>query len=167
MRKPNASCAGFSLVEVTLALGVVVLCLVSVFGLLAVGINSASISIDQTSATNILTSIAADLEATKNPSPKNTTAQTSPIFNITIPAGLSSSSGAPVMSATPTTSYIGEDGQPVAAVASARYQLNVWTAASTKTQQETLVRLLISWPARATTATAQGYVETVIALNRT
>ena len=166
MKKRHSSRAGFSLVEVTLALGVVVLCLVSVFGLLAVGINSASISIDQTSATNILTSIAADLEATKNPAPKNTTAQISPIFNITIPAGVSST-GSPVMSTTPTTSYIGEDGQPVAAVASARYQLNVWTAASTKTQQETLVRLLISWPARATTATAQGYVETVIALNRT
>ena len=165
MKKRHSSRAGFSLVEVTLALGVVVLCLVSVFGLLAVGINSASISIDQTSATNILTSIAADLEATKNPAPKNTTAQVSPIFNLTIPAGLTST-GAPAMGTSPATSYIGEDGQP-AAVGSARYQLNVWTAASTKTQQETLVRLLISWPPRAAYTAAQGYVETVIALNRT
>ena len=40
MKTRNTSISGFSLVEVTLALGVVVFCLVTILGLLAVGINS-------------------------------------------------------------------------------------------------------------------------------
>ncbi len=161
MKPRNYSIEGFSLVEVTLALGVVVFCLVSVFGLLAVGVSSTTASIDQTAATNVLTAIASDLESTSNPSPRNSTSQTSPLYQIVIPpAGTATST-------TPATSYIGEDGQLAASASGARYQLNVWTTGSTTTQQETLVRLVISWPPQAAYANAQGYVETVIALNRT
>jgi Tfp pilus assembly protein PilV len=155
MKTRRSSISGFSLVEVTLALGVVVFCLVSVFGLLAVGVSSTTASIDQTAATNILTSIAADLESTAK------AGQTSPVFGITLP--LANAATAQVSPAI----YIGEDGQKAATAATARYQLNVWTTGSTATRQESLVRLVISWPPQAPYANAQGYVETVIALNRT
>jgi len=168
MKKRNPSLSGFSLVEVTFALGVIVFCLVTILGLLAVGVNSTHVSTVQTSAINVLTEVTSDLESTPNITPsyspvsaKGTVAETSPIYGIKLPA---SGAGA---SAIPTTIYIGEDGQKVATATSALYQLNVWTNASTTTQQETFVRLLITWPAAAAYTSAQGYVENIIAINRT
>jgi len=129
--------------------------------LLAVGINQTQISIDQTSAVNVLTQVASDLESTPNPAPRNSTTQTSTIFNVVLPAA------GTALSTTPTTLYIGDDGQPTTATNSARYQLNIWTTGSTATTQETQARLLISWPAQAAYTNAQGTVESVIAINRT
>ncbi len=164
MKKRASSQAGFSLVEVTIALGVVVFCLVTVLGLLAVGINSTHSSTIQTSATNILTAVAADLESTPNaipPTAKNSAPVVSPVYGISLPA---SGTGT---SATPTTIYVGEDGQVTTTAASALYRLSVWTTGSTTQQQETLVRLLITWPASAAYTSPQGFVENVVAINRT
>jgi len=161
MKKRNRAIEAFTLVEVTIALGVVVFCLVSVFGLLAVGTNLSQISIDQTAAVNILTQVSSDLNATPNPVPKNSTAQTSTVFNVVIPASGTATS------TTPTTLYIGDDGQPTTATNTARYQLNIWTTGSSATTQETTARLLISWPAQAAYTNAQGSVESLIAINRT
>jgi len=168
MKKRNPSIAAFSLVEVTLALAVVVIALVALLGLLTVGITSTRASTAQTAATNILTAVAADLEATPNITPsyathvaKGTLAQTSKIYGIAVPAGGS------VASSTPQQKYIGENGQVVASASLALYQLNVWTHPSSTTQQETFARLLITWPPTANYTNAQGYVENIIAINRT
>ena len=173
MKKRNPHTSGFSLVEVTLALGVVVFCLAAILGLLAYGANSTHVSTIQTSATNILTEVTSDVEATPNltaiyqtansPAAKGTIDEYSPIYSIKLPGG-----GSGIVAALQTI-YIGEDGQLVApaAKASALYQLNVWTTASTSTRQETFVRLLISWPATVPYTGAQGYVENVVAINRT
>jgi uncharacterized protein (TIGR02598 family) len=168
MKKRTRSISGFSLVEVTLALGVVVFCLLTIMGLLALGINSTQTSAVQTSATNILTAVSADLQSTPNitaayspASARGSIAETSPIYGITVPASGTTAS------ATPTTIYIGEDGQTVASPGSALYRLTVWTTGSTTTTQETLIRLMITWPAVAPYTAAQGSVENVIALNRT
>ncbi len=167
MKKENRHRSGFSLVEVTLAMGVVVFCLVTVLGLLAVGVNTTHVSTIQTSATNILNAVAADIESTPNitaaytpASAKGSVAEASPIYNITLPASGTAAS------ATPTTIYIGDDGQTATSASSAIYQLNVWTSGATTTQQETLVRLLITWPASASYKQAQGFVENIIAINR-
>jgi Tfp pilus assembly protein PilV len=167
MKKRNPCISGFSLVEVTLALAVVVFGIVTILGLLAVGINSTHVSTTQTSATNILTEVASDLESTPNITPsyspvsaKGSVAKTSPIFGITLPAG-GTGAGTKL-----SPIYIGEDGQ-VTTAGSALYQLNVWTTASSATQQETFVRLLITWPAAAAYTSPQGYVENIIAINRT
>jgi len=161
MKKRNRSTLGFSLVEVTLALGMVVFCLVIIMGLLALGITSTQVSAVQTSATNILTAVVSDLESTQNPLPKNGTSQKSPLYQIVLPAAGTTAS------ATPTTIYIGEDGQVVPSSSGALYRLSVWTTGSTTTQQETLVRLLISWPAPSPYTAAQGSLDNVIAINRT
>jgi Tfp pilus assembly protein PilV len=169
MKKTNQSQAGFSLVEVTLALGVVVFCLVTIMGLLAVGINTTHVSTAQTAAVNILTAVASDVEATPNITPSYSTtvvkgakAETSLIYGIALPAG-----GTGTIATTPQKIYIGENGQVVASASLALYQLNVWVNTSSTTQQETFVRLLITWPAPLAYTSAQSYVENIIAINRT
>jgi Tfp pilus assembly protein PilV len=176
MKKRNPSTSAFSLVELTIALGVVVFSLVTILGLLAVGINSTRTSTVQTAATNILTSVAADLQAYPNITPSYTpvtakgminagrSAIVTPLYGIQLPVG-----GA---AATKNyTIYIGENGQTNSTAAGSIYQLNVWITASntsgTPIHQETFARLLISWPAAVSYLKAQGYVESVVAINRT
>jgi type II secretory pathway pseudopilin PulG len=55
---------GFSLVEVTIALGIAVFAILSVVGLLSVGILSNRISIEETRASTLLTILEADLRNT-------------------------------------------------------------------------------------------------------
>ena len=54
----------FSLVEVTLALGVAAFCLLAVFGLIPVGLQTNRNSTSQTGATNIIADVVADLRGT-------------------------------------------------------------------------------------------------------
>src|SRR5437764_14196767 len=58
------SIAAFSLVEVTLALGVAGFCLIAVFGLLPIGVQTNRNATSQTAATNIMAAVVADLRAT-------------------------------------------------------------------------------------------------------
>src|SRR5215813_5749765 len=53
----------FSLVEVTLALGIAAFCLIAVFGLMPVGVQINRNATSQTAATNIIGAIIADLRA--------------------------------------------------------------------------------------------------------
>jgi type II secretory pathway pseudopilin PulG len=54
----------FSLVEVTLALGVAAFCLIAVFGLMPVGVQTNRNATSQTEGTNIIAAVTADLRAT-------------------------------------------------------------------------------------------------------
>jgi len=65
--KRRGYCA-FSLVEVTLALGIAAFCLIAVFGLMPVGVQTNRNATSQTAATNILSSVVSDIRA----SPKGT-----------------------------------------------------------------------------------------------
>src|SRR5215813_10853354 len=65
--KRLSTAAGFSLVELTLALGVAAFCLIAVFGLVPVGVQTNRNATSQTAATNILSSVVSDIRA----SPKN------------------------------------------------------------------------------------------------
>lgn len=56
--------AAFSLVEVTFALGIAAFCLIAVFGLVPVGVQTNRNATSQTTATNILSSVVSDLRAT-------------------------------------------------------------------------------------------------------
>ena len=55
--------AAFSLVEVTLALGIAAFCLIAVFGLVPVGVQTNRNATSQTTATNILSSVISDIRA--------------------------------------------------------------------------------------------------------
>jgi len=64
---------GFSLVELTLALGVAAFCLIAVFGLVPVGVQTNRNATSQTTATNILSGVIADIRA--SPKGSSTTAK--------------------------------------------------------------------------------------------
>ena len=69
----------FSLVEVTIALGVIAFVLISVFGLLSVGLASNRVSLQETRATGILTLLESDL---RNSHPESAT---STIYGFPLP----------------------------------------------------------------------------------
>src|SRR5438067_305615 len=56
--------AAFSLVEVTLALGIAAFCLLAVFGLMPIGVQTNRNATSQTRATNIMAAVVADMRAT-------------------------------------------------------------------------------------------------------
>jgi uncharacterized protein (TIGR02598 family) len=76
----NCKTAAFSLVEVTLALGVAAFCLLAVLGLLPVGVQTNRNASSQTIASNIIATVVSDLRTTP------AVAMTSPEFAITFDA---------------------------------------------------------------------------------
>src|SRR5208283_4024904 len=71
----------FTLIEVTLALGVAGFCLLSIFGLLPLGLTSNQASIEQTVAANLSSAIVSDLRTAESIG-----ANVSPRFGLAIPA---------------------------------------------------------------------------------
>ena len=140
--------SAFSLVEVTLALGLAGFCLVALLGLIPAGLHNASTATEQTAAVGLLGAVVADLRGTPGSS------DTSPRYAISIPA-----SG----SATTSTNYFSDDGQT-----NARSQSR-YVVESTLTSQPNdlaFARILIYWPAMATSTNAKGSVESITVLDR-
>lgn len=136
----------FSLVEVTLALGIAAFCLIAVFGLMPVGVQTNRNATSQTAATNIIAAVVADLRATPR------TNLTSSQFGITFGTN-------------PSPLYFDSSGQFTSALTTnSRYQLNVtWNSAPTGLRY---ADLKITWPAAATQANATGSVEAFAAFDR-
>ena len=116
--------AAFSLVEVTLALGIAAFCLIAVFGLVPIGVQTNRNASSQTAATNILSATMADVRAT--PRTRPTSAQ----FGINVPSD-GTSGVAPVCqqcagcwTAQTQAFYFDSQGQVVNA-ANGRYRLSV------------------------------------------
>src|SRR5436189_4804035 len=105
--------AGFSLVEVTLALGIAAFCLLTVFALIPVAALTNRNATSQTAATNIMAAIVADLRTTP------AVATTSPQFAITF--------------GTDKTLYFDASGQASTSLGTdSRYRLNItWNSAPT------------------------------------
>ena len=154
------STAAFSLVEVVVALGVTIFCLIALFGLLSVGLRSNQTTIEQAGASTILSAVISDLYATPVTIPSGS-ATNSLQFNIKIPA---------VNAATPvTTLYFAGNGSLAtnSTAASSTYRLTVTPIGTTGTRTATFLDLTVTWPALATSAaTASGSVETFVSLNR-
>jgi uncharacterized protein (TIGR02598 family) len=144
---------GFSLVEVTLALGVAAFCLLAVFGLLPIGLKTQQSAIEQTAATRIVSAAASDLRNTAR------TATTSSLFAINIPANTASSA---------SELFFDTGGRFSSAIGpNSRYRLTItFSPNSTGGRGATFVHLLVSWPAAATTVNAAGVAETFLALDR-
>ena len=154
----------FSLVEVTLAVGVAAFCLLTIMALFPTSLATNQITIQQTANTNLVAAIAADLRATP------TTSTTSARYGISIPT---------TGSATHTL-FLQDDGtagaQDTDAVPSQNppYRATITFAAPTNSSQKTAtgVRILLTWPALAdpvASATPSKYIgayEVYTALNR-
>jgi uncharacterized protein (TIGR02598 family) len=137
--------SGFSLVEVTLALGVASFCLLAIFGLLPVGVASNQASIEQTAAAGIVAAVNADLRATPVTQPASD--QESPRFKWMIPKADGTATGT-----VPQTRFLRSDGAEVAntGIASARYRVNLWFSPPGADQKHaTNARILVTWPALA------------------
>ena len=80
MKHPHHPRAGFSLIEVTIALGIAAFCLITVFGLLPIGLDSSQNAAEQTTVSGIATSISADLHSTPLISSTGTTTSRFGIF---------------------------------------------------------------------------------------
>jgi uncharacterized protein (TIGR02598 family) len=144
MRKPLAATA-FSLVEVTLALGVAAFCLIAVFGLMPVGMQTNRNATSQTAATNIMAAVVADLRAT-------------PTFNTT------STQFGITFGTNPPPLYFDGSGQFTTSFSTnSRYQLNVTWYGTTGLRY---ADLKVTWPAAATAANAVGSTEMFVAFDR-
>jgi len=149
--------AAFSLVEVTLAMGIAAICLVALFGLMPVGVHTSRSATSQTAATNIVAAVIADLRAT------SITNSTSSQFCIRF--------------GTPTTLYFDSAGQcssdlagttspfgvAVAPALQTRYKMNITWSGSVALRY---ADLKVTWPAAATAANANGLTEMFAALDR-
>jgi uncharacterized protein (TIGR02598 family) len=148
--------AAFSLVEVTLALGIAAFCLIAVIGIIPVGVKTTRDATSQTAATNIMAAVIADLRATTKTIPN----ATSPQFGITFGTCRKlyfSSEGQVVAS--------GPCDQVIALPPTARYQVNVTWSDSGATALR-YADLKVTWPAAATAANASGSTEMFAAFDR-
>ncbi len=155
--------SAFSLVEITLALGVAAVSLLAIFGLLATGTQINHTAIEQTVSSDILTAVAADLRATPKTSPPGG-ATPSPQFGITIPAN-----PVPSPAPSPTTLYFNAQGQSsTSRDPDSRYRLTVtFLPTGTGTRTATFANLRMTWPAAADpTNVNTGAAETFVALDR-
>ena len=136
----------FTLVEVTLGLGVAAFCLVAVFGLVPVGVQTNRNAISQTAATNILSSVVSDIRGSQpgqNPSS---------IYKISRSKGFActlcfDSQGKPTTSPTPIPGL-----QESACPANSIYRLFVQIAKNpniTAPGYPNYAYLKVSWPALA------------------
>ena len=146
MKRSICVAAAFSLVEVTLALGIAGFCLIAVFGLMPVGVQTNRNATSQTAATNLMAAVVSDLRATP------TTTNTSSQFGITF--------------GTNKTLYFDGTGQFTTSLSTnSRYQLNVtWLTSGWSALRYADVK--VTWPAAATAANASGSTEMFAAFDR-
>lgn len=154
------SARGISLVEVTLAIGVVSFAMIVVFGLLPVGLNSSQNSIEQTAANDVLAAVATDLRATPPTSPPGG-ASASARFGIAIPANPVTSSPSPAVL------YFDGDGTfSTTQTTTSRYRLEVTFLPNARERAATRALLKVTWPAPASPANAAGAVSMFAAFDR-
>jgi type II secretory pathway pseudopilin PulG len=154
----------FSLVELTLAIGVAAFCLITVLGLLAVALKTQHASVQQTTANEVLSEFAADLRAA-----------------VRYPPGLEDKlndqqhtlRGHWAQVGTPDTIYYTNEGwqtgglTPSTTPADAVFRLTL-TYLRPPTETTSLANVKVTWPAQVdpSTGTPAGLVETFIAINR-
>ena len=137
--------SAFSLVEVTLALGIAAFCLIAVFGLMPVRVQTNRNATSQTAGTNIDAAVVADLRAT--------------------PRGINTSSQYQITFGTnPSPIYFDGTGQLATTVgANSRYQLNItWSGSAGLRYAD----IKVTWPAAASPTNATGSVEMFAAFDR-
>lgn len=161
MKRP-ASHGGsaFSLVEVTLALGIAAFALVTIFGLLPIGLNSNRASIGETAATNVVSAIVADLRM----APTATAIAANPQLKTISPAyGVDVAQS--YTAASPKVLYLDESGQLQTSAATARYKAAIiLTPPPAASKAATCGTVTVGWPAAADVSA--GTVSAFIALDR-
>ena len=162
MNHRSQSRSAFSLIEVTLAIGVAAFCLIAVMGLLPVAIKIQQASVRQTKANAIISQISSDLVA-----------------DVRLPPGQASKAqgdwanvhGRWAQVATPDVLYFTNDakqnGYQGAAPADATFRATI-TYMLPPTTTTSLANIKVTWPASIDPATGApaGSAETFISVNR-
>jgi uncharacterized protein (TIGR02598 family) len=139
--------AAFSLIELTLALGIAAFCLIAVLGLMPVAALTNRNAKSQTAATNIMAAVVSDLRATP------TTTNTSRQFGLSFGT-----------SGTQTLYFDGSGTVSLSLTANSRYRLDItWNTAPTGLRY---AYLNVWWPASAAAANASGSTQMFAAFNR-
>lgn len=148
MKVHSLSFRGFSLVEIVLALGVGAFCLIAVFGLLPVGIQTNRNATSQTAATARLASVIADLRAT--PASSVTSTQYQITFGVS------------------KTLYFDGAGQFATSLGpSSKYRVDIsFPPNEGLVHSPTYAELKVTWPAAAAVADASGSIEMFAAFDR-
>jgi type II secretory pathway pseudopilin PulG len=163
MKKPSSKPAAFSLVEVTLALGVAALSLMVLFALLPVALKAQQASIHQTTANKILSQVVGDMRAATR-LPGNGNGNTGN-FLLHLPP----TSGNPWQPnrQLASTSYFTNEGNYQQNAAGAVFTANIYYMATNAANTTALTHVIVSWPSPQTDLTmVAGSVETVININR-
>jgi type II secretory pathway pseudopilin PulG len=153
----------FSLVEVTLALGIAAFCLLAVMGLIPVAVQTNRDATSQTAANGIIASVVTDMRAT--PAHVTPSAQ----FGINLPANAASPTDPPPCSGTQTLFFNGAGQAAIALGADSRYRLIVtFVRNATGATSPTYATLKVSWPAAVDpcTTTLSGSVQMFAAFDR-
>jgi uncharacterized protein (TIGR02598 family) len=144
---------GFSLVEVVIAVGVTSFCLLSIIGLLTVGLQGMRSTSQQTAAAGIGSDIIADIQATPAGSQ-------SLQFKLSVPAA-----GNPATSQEILLNDLESTQITAAHPVLYRAEITITPPASAADRSATMASVLIAWPGQAALANAQGRWETVIGLD--
>jgi hypothetical protein len=164
MKQSRPETDAFSLVEITLAIGVAGFCLLAVFGMLPVALKTQHASVQQTTASQILSDAVAELRA-----------------SVRYPPGLAQQlndqqkvlRGHWAQVDTPDTLYFTNEGwqtgglTPNSPPTDAAFRLTL-TYLLPPTETTSLANITVTWPAVVDpgTGTPEGKVETFIAINR-
>jgi uncharacterized protein (TIGR02598 family) len=154
--------SAFSLVEVTLALGIAAFCLIAVFGLMPVGMQTNRNAKSQTRATNLMAAVMADVRAT--PRTKTQSLQFCiPLSGATPPPLYFDSEGRCASNLAGTTNLCGATWNPPLET---RYQVNITFPSAGSLTNAKFADVKVTWPAPATPANASGSVEMFAAFDR-
>ncbi len=167
MKRSPPETDAFSLVEITLAIGVAAFCLITVLGLLPIALKTQQASVQQTTATEILSQAAADLRA-----------------SVRYPPGLAQQlndqqkvlRGHWAQVGTPDTLYFTNEGwqtgglTPSTTPTDAVFRLTL-SYLLPPTETTSLANITVTWPAvvdpaNPASGTPEGQVATFIAINR-
>jgi uncharacterized protein (TIGR02598 family) len=162
MKPPERRVAAFSLVEVTIALGVAAICMILLVGLLPAGLKTQQASAQQTIANQIMTVLLSDLRA-----------------DVRLPPGQASKEGESgfglhghwAQVATPDTLWFDQQGKwlqlngSTPAAATFRAKITHFSPPNTSTS---VANIVVSWPAQVdpATGTPAGSAQQFIAVNR-
>jgi uncharacterized protein (TIGR02598 family) len=139
---------GFSLVEITLSLGVISICLLAVLGLLPIASQTNRLAAADTAAASIASALLADIRAT--PKAAATSSQFAVPFNAN------------------AVLFFDAEGEATATLSnSSIYRADVvFPLNSSGANAATFIHVKVSWPAAASPSNAAGKAEMFTAVNR-
>lgn len=173
MTRPSLGSAGFSLVEVTLALGVAAVCLVTMLGLLPASLKTQQTSIQQTRANQIISQICSILRADVSlpPGQANKVCPDPPDPNE--PCNWGDLHGHWLQVAAPDTMYFTNEGRQTGGLNGSPPADAVFRAKITyrfpPSDTTSLADIAVSWPAAVDPGNGgvpAGYILSTISVNR-